>query len=103
MLVVTFITNSSAVFRKKIVADIGLISEEPAINTILNYEYYLRISLKYKIFFLNKKLVKYRFHDQQVSDEDGSKTHQKTTKVVLSHWDKLNFIQKIIFRVIGIL
>ena len=100
LLAITFITNSSVVFRKKIVADIGLISEDPTINTILDYDYYLRISLKYDIFFLNKKLVRYRFHSQQVSDVDVSKTHQKTNKVVLSHWDKLNFIQKIIFKII---
>lgn len=102
LLWITFITNSSVVFRKSIVQDIGFISEDPAINTILDYDYYLRISLKYRIFYLNKKLVQYRFHEQQVSDVDISKTHQKTTKVVLAHWDQLDILQKRIFRIVGI-
>jgi glycosyltransferase involved in cell wall biosynthesis len=97
LLMMSFITHSSVMYRKKTSVGVGPISENPAINTILDFDYYFRMSLSHKVFFLNKKLVQYRLHDNQISYKDVSKTKRKADDVIVSYWQRLNILQKIIF------
>lgn len=98
LLIMSFITHSSVIYRKQTSSLVGPISDNPDINTILDFDYYFRISLTQRIFFINKKLVRYRLHDNQVSYSDVSKTQRKANEVVMSYWDCLDLIQKIIFK-----
>ena len=98
LLIMSFITHSSVIYRKQICSEVGPISDDPDINTILDFDYYFRISLTQRIFYINKKLVQYRLHDNQISYKDVSKTKRKANDVVMSYWDRLDLVQKIIFR-----
>lgn len=98
LMVMSFITHSSVIYRKQTSLEVGPISDDPDINTIIDFDYYFRISLTQRIYFLNKKMVQYRLHDNQVSYKDVSKTKRKANDVVMSYWDRLDLIQKIIFK-----
>ncbi len=98
LLIISFITHSSVIFRKEISSKAGFISTDPEINTILDFDYYFRISLTHRIYYLNKKLVQYRLHENQVSYKDISKTKLKVNDVVMSYWEQLDLSQKFIYK-----
>jgi hypothetical protein len=98
LLIISFITHSSVIFRKQTSSKAGLISTDPEINTILDFDYYFRISLNHRIYYLNKKLVQYRLHENQVSYKDVSKTKLKVNDVVVSYWEQLDLLQKFIYK-----
>lgn len=62
-----FITNSSVIIDRRIIRDVGLLNESEEMFGIEDYEYWLRISKKYKFVFLNKKLTGYRIHANQIN------------------------------------
>lgn len=92
-----YITNSSVLFKKSIVALVGDINEDPEIRTIEDYEYWFRAALKIKIHYTSKKLVRYRLHEQQLSLADHN-VSDRTLNVVKNYWSELNFIQRLIFK-----
>ena len=96
LLIITYITNSSVLFRSKILSDIGYISEEPSLVSVEDYDFWIQIGCFSNIYFLNKKLVKYRFHSSQVSNHNLKETRIKTKKIIHKNWGKLNYFQKII-------
>jgi glycosyltransferase involved in cell wall biosynthesis len=96
LLGITYITNSSVLFRSKILSDIGYISEDPSLVSVEDYDFWIQIGCFSNIYFLNKKLVKYRFHTSQVSSYNLKETGIKTEKVIYKNWEKLNWFQKII-------
>jgi glycosyltransferase involved in cell wall biosynthesis len=96
LLGITYITNSSVLFRSRILSDIGYISEEPSLVSVEDYDFWIQIGCFSNIYFLNKKLVKYRFHTSQVSTHNLKESLLKTEKVIYKNWGKLNRLQKII-------
>lgn len=97
LLMFFYITNSSVMFKKSIIEKIGLLNESIEYIAVEDYDMWLRISRIGKIYFLNENLVKYRFHNSQVSNETISETSKKITRVVKHHWHEMNKLQKIIF------
>ncbi len=97
LLIFYYITNSSVMFKKSITEKIGLLNESIEYIAVEDYDMWLRISRIGKIYFLNENLVKYRFHNSQVSNETISETNKKITRVVKHHWHEMNKLQKIIF------
>lgn len=96
LLLLTFITNSSVFFRKQIISNIGYLNETIEYRSVEDFDYWLRISLKFKIYYLNEKLVKYRFHNSQISSHNLKETKIKTNRVLKNSWNDFNFLQKII-------
>jgi len=56
----------TVVFRKDIFNKVGGFSDKLVFNSF-DFNLYLRIALKYEIFFINKVLIKYRVHNKQMS------------------------------------
>ncbi|KQK27312.1 hypothetical protein AR438_03650 [Chryseobacterium aquaticum] len=54
-----------SIFSKKLVKKIGLFNIH--LKQILDYEYWLRVLVYYKIGIIEEKLMKFRFHSQQTS------------------------------------
>jgi glycosyltransferase involved in cell wall biosynthesis len=91
---ISYITNSSMLFHKKILDDVGMLNEDPELRTVEDFDLWLRISMKYPIYYMHDKLVKYRVHPNQFSNPEAAK---KKTKMVLDNYNSsFNFIQKAI-------
>jgi glycosyltransferase involved in cell wall biosynthesis len=98
LLGITYITNSSVLFRSRLLDNVGFISEDPFLVSVEDYDYWIRIGIVSDIYFLNKKLVKYRIHTTQVSSNNLRETRIKRQKVIKKNWQKMNWLQKIICR-----
>ncbi|SDM84147.1 Glycosyltransferase, GT2 family [Pedobacter steynii] len=98
LIFLAYVTNSSVLFRRELVNLIGYINEDPDLKAIEDYEYWFRSALVGKVFYINKRLVRYRLHDQQLSLMD-SNVYKRTLGVVRSQWSKLNAIQKMIYKI----
>jgi glycosyltransferase involved in cell wall biosynthesis len=96
LLGITYITNSSVMFRSTIITDVGFISEDPLLVSVEDFDFWIRIGFISKIYFLNKKLVKYRFHSSQVSSHNLKETRIKKEKVIKKNWEKMDWLQKLI-------
>lgn len=58
----SFISSSTAMVRKSILDDVGILDESPEIITAEDYELWLRIAKKYRVKYLDLPLGKYRTH-----------------------------------------
>ena len=93
---------SVVLFKKDIVTEIGYFREDLKQN--LDYEFYYRILKKYKIGVLEKKLVKFRLHQQQATNVNRGNNHFdyiKYDKLIykeyfwyLSRKKKIEFLKK---------
>ena len=63
-----FITNSSVMMSRKVVEKCGFLKEDKYLFAIEDYEYWLRVASKFKIYFIDKPLVYYRIHSSQISN-----------------------------------
>lgn len=104
LLFIPYVTNSSVMLRKSVLTEVGLLDEDPALKAVEDYDLWLRISLKYRVYFLRNKLVNYRLHSQQVSGTDQNGPIIKRNKVLKKNFTHFNSIQRLIlrFRRIGI-
>jgi glycosyltransferase involved in cell wall biosynthesis len=79
------IPNSSVIVRKKLLKQIGLISESKKIVASEDYNTWLKISkITNKFLYLPKSLGYYFVHDQNISQKDMSFSHREATKEFLS-------------------
>ena len=92
-----YVINSSVLFKRELINSCGFINEDPLLRSIEDYEFWFRISQNNRIYYLNKKLLWYRVHPEQVSTEDNHKVHKRTLKVVSDNWKNLNLFQRIIY------
>ena len=83
-------------FRREILSEIGLLNENLEYRSVEDFDFWLRISLKFKILYLKEKLVKYRFHTSQISTHNLKETKSKSDKVIEANWKYFNYIQKLI-------
>ncbi len=56
------VNTSSVILKKSVIDDVGMMNTSPALRTGQDYELWLRVARKYKIRYLNLKLVKNRVH-----------------------------------------
>jgi len=64
-----FIPILTVLIKREIFRDIGFFNEAPSLKGVEDYEYWLRITLKYKIGFVNEPLAEYRVHSSMTSNE----------------------------------
>ena len=95
LMAVSFITNSSVLISKDILANVGSVSEAAEKRSVEDFDLWLRISMDYDICFIRAKLVRYRLHPDQVSNTTITK--ERSAEVIRSLWAKLNIVQKCIF------
>ncbi len=65
-------STSAAIIRKKCLNEIGYFNESINLNTVEDFDYWLRIAKKFKIFYLNKILGACRVHSKNVSYIDDT-------------------------------
>jgi teichuronic acid biosynthesis glycosyltransferase TuaG len=93
-----FIVNSSVLLRKSTINSIGYINEDPNLLAIEDYDYWFRaIVNEFKVYYINKKLVQYRVHYQQLSLKD-IQVINRTLNVIHNYWPKLNSFQRLIYK-----
>ena len=98
LLIIPYVTNSSVMLRKSVLTEVGLLDEDPALKAVEDYDLWLRISLKYRVYFLKNKLVNYRLHSQQVSGTDLNGPIIKRNKVLKKNFTQFDSIQRLILR-----
>ena len=65
------ILNSSVLMKRSVYDSVGIIDENHKLRAIEDYQYWLRLYFNnMKFGFLNKVLVKYRVHENRISDSD---------------------------------
>jgi glycosyltransferase involved in cell wall biosynthesis len=76
-----YISTLTVMIRKTLLSDIGLFSEDPALRSIEDYDYWLRIALKKQIGFIDEPLALYRVHSSGVSKTvNESKLNQRVLR-----------------------
>lgn len=95
----SYITTSSVLFKSELLSVVGYFNEDYSIISVEDYDLWLRLSFTSKIYFLNEELVDYRIHDSQTSDKVNNMKKSKLEIVIKNNWTKMNFIQKLLFRI----
>lgn len=98
LLFIPFIANSSVMIRKNILNSTGFFNENPLLVTLEDYDYWFRICQTKKYFYLNKKLLKYRIHNNQISNFDKISILKKWKLFFLYNNASFNVLQKLIFK-----
>lgn len=81
MLKVNYIITSSILFDKAILKSVGLFNEEYI--ECEDYDFFVRVSFQYKIFFSNQSLINYRIHtNKSFSIEFRPKMIENSIKIV---------------------
>lgn len=62
-----FITNLTVLMRREVFESIGLFIEDPSLIAVEDYEYWLRITLKFGFGYIDKPLALYRIHSTSTS------------------------------------
>jgi glycosyltransferase involved in cell wall biosynthesis len=76
-----YISTLTVMMRRPLLSDIGFFSEDPALRSIEDYDYWLRIALKKQIGFIDEPLALYRVHSSGVSKTvNESRLNQKVLK-----------------------
>jgi glycosyltransferase involved in cell wall biosynthesis len=76
-----YISTLTVLMRKSLLSEIGFFGENPALRSIEDYDYWLRIALKKQIGFINEPLALYRVHSSGVSKTvNESRLNQKVLK-----------------------
>jgi glycosyltransferase involved in cell wall biosynthesis len=61
------IPNLTVMLRSSVVADTGLLDEDPLIKANEDYEYWLRVAERYEVHYLDLPLARYRSHSAGIS------------------------------------
>ena len=73
-----FIPQPTVLMRRDIFENIGFFNENPSLKAVADYEYWLRVSLHFKIGFVKEPLAMYRVHSKAMSREiNSAKLDQK--------------------------
>ena len=57
-----FIPQLTVLMKREVYENIGFFNEDPSLNPVDDYEYWLRVALHYKIGFVKEPLAMYRVH-----------------------------------------
>jgi hypothetical protein len=73
-----FIPQLTVLMKKEVFENIGFLNEDPSLRAVEDYEYWLRVSLYYKIGFVKEPLAMYRVHSGGASHAvNGARAVQK--------------------------
>lgn len=94
-----YVINSSAIVKKNVFDNIGLLDEDPNIIAVEDYELWLRIAKKYEVIRLNEPLVKYRIHENALQNQhlSNGKSFELQKRVYTKLFEK-EVIDKILFQ-----
>ena len=92
---------SSVIVKKEVLLDIGLFNEELAFQSHEDLDLWLRISKKYLSQILVAELIRYRMHEQQISNFKGRLAYKKKSLSLVKDrsYESFNLIQKCIFSI----
>ena len=94
-----YVINSSAIVKKNVFDNIGLLDEDPNIIAVEDYELWLRIAKKYEVKHMNEPLVKYRIHENALQNQhlSNGKSFELQKRVYTKLFEK-EVIDKILFQ-----
>lgn len=72
-----FMCNSSVLFERSIIDEIGYLNEDPVLRAVEDYEYFSRIISKFRGVFVPEALVRYRVHEGSISMSSNSEWLRK--------------------------
>lgn len=80
-----FIPQLTVLMKREVFENIGFLNEDPSLRAVEDYEYWLRVALRYKIGFVKEPLAMYRVHSGGASHTvNGTKLSQKALSSLLS-------------------
>lgn len=83
-----FIAILTVLMRRELLESIGLFNEEPSLIAIEDYEYWMRISLKFEFGYIGKPLALYRIHNTSMSKKNSvAVLRQKVLRMLLNDRD----------------
>lgn len=97
LMMLSYITNSSVLFNKKLIVENEFLNESDNLKSVEDLDLWLRISHHYPIYFMSNKLVKYRIHQNQFSGNNRNWIREKTILAIKNNWNILNPGQKLLF------
>ena len=82
------IPNSSVLIRRDILEQVGYLNEDRTLVAVEDYEFWLRIAYKFRIYYIDEPLFLYRLHSGNISSR-ASITALKNIRVLCSVQRKL--------------
>lgn len=83
-----FITILTVLMRRELLESIGLFNEEPSLIAAEDYEYWMRIALKFEFGYIDKPLAFYRIHSTSMSKRNSvALLRQKVLRLMLNNRD----------------
>lgn len=83
-----FITILTVLMRRELLESIGLFNEEPSLIAVEDYEYWMRIALKFEFGYIGKPLALYRIHSTSMSKRNSvALLRQKVLRMFLKNRD----------------
>lgn len=76
-----FIPNSTVVARRRVIEDSGGFPRERKFFSVEDYVCWLIIAKEYKVDFVDEPLVKYRWHDENISQQSDKLAYQRLADV----------------------
>jgi hypothetical protein len=74
--------------RRELLESIGLFNEEPSLIAVEDYEYWMRIALKFEFGYIGKPLALYRIHSTSMSKRNSvALLRQKVLRMLLNDRD----------------
>lgn len=84
-----FITILTVLIRREIVDSIGLFNEDSSLIAVEDYEYWMRIALKFEFGYIGKPLALYRIHSTSMSKRNSvALLRQKVLRMFLKNRDE---------------
>lgn len=101
LLIMNFVINSSLLMRNK-TSSLGFLNESEIYRGSEDFEYWIRLGQAGDIYYLNKSLVKYRIHDNQLISI-GDKGKEIFLKIISNYTSNILMkilvsIRKVLFR-----
>ena len=89
-----FIPNSSVLIRKDVFEKVGLIDTTEVFRGIEDYEFWLRLSYRCSLLYIDYPLIQYRVHSNNITYSRSMETARAI--IVIKHINKLLIIPKIL-------
>ena len=97
-----FIPQLTVLMKREVFENIGFLNEDPSLRAVEDYEYWLRVALRYKIGFVKEPLAMYRVHSGGIAHTtNGARLSQKILSSLLSSSSVPNK-DKIVERIYGL-
>ena len=77
ILIFNLVSNATVMISRNLFKKVGFLNEDVNLRAVEDYEYWIRCFKKSDGYFINKRLLNYRIHDNRISNDDEGKSKRK--------------------------